>query len=77
MLNLHLVGVSSVYSILCYVRCLAAGFTTWNEHVVVFVGPDTTYVVGVVLLYTYRFNFASSSPEKGTFLNPLSSLGVL
>ncbi len=55
MLNLHLVGVSSVYSILCYVhvRCLAAGFTTWNEHVVVFVGPDTTYVVGVVLLYTY------------------------
>ncbi len=52
MLNLHLAGVSSVYSILCYVRCLAAGFTTWNEHVVVFVGPDTTYVVGVVLLYT-------------------------
>ncbi len=48
MLNLHLVGVSSVYSILCYVRCLAAGFTSWNENVVVFVGPDTTYVVGVV-----------------------------
>ncbi len=55
MLNLHLVGVSSVYSILCYVRCLAAGFTTWNEHVVVFVRPDTTYVVGVVLLYVYLY----------------------